>query len=975
MKFYGREFEINLLNSFIDTENLCKNTGIVYLYGEAGIGKSFLLKRLEYLNQQKSSFFWFQNDNITQRNLKCFFDFFKSFFNLNDLQLESEKSQEFEHQFSLLVDKIKQCGEEHAPEVFCRIKPYLSWLAEVSGKENFSDIGFFDNRIEIIGVAIKEFFKLVSIIKPIVMIVEDIHWIDQDSLRVFQILSRNIDQYPIYLIANARPSFSTENPSLKLDKNINQIVLNLKELSKTAARKMVDEYLDKDISGKYFDDIYAKSKGNPFLLEQICRYVLETGVSGQEVVIPEDVNNIVLSRLDYLSEDLKNTILAASVLGREFDISVLSELLKLMASITDKGKIIHKDRDFQVLITEGIDAGFWSNISEIHYIFKHSLVQSTVYNVQLKEKLQIIHNLAAQSITQVKSEEPSYFKDVAYHYEKGNSLDKAFQCYIKSGEYAKKNYNLTVAQQCFEKALSITEEIYGEQDPKTTTIYYSLGQILYRQGSYSQSLQYLKTALKNQEKVNTNDPLVISIYLGIANNYIKISDYPQAFKLLDKAGKKAESLLEKNHVLYLQIYLSWGGIFFLMNEYKQGMDYFLKAQELINSNFGENDPRLAVIYNNLGLIQAKLFNYDSSFNYFKRALDIQTKNNLTNHPFTSNIYNNIGDNYSQLGNYQSALDFSEKSLKAHLKLFGKTHPEIVVIYNSLGLICRRSGKLNEALTNFQKARSVVTDLYGFQNIELVGIHNRISRIYLDKLNLTYAREELKLVELNPGIWENSKNKHKLSFYQLMAEFYLWEDNYEQTEKFLTTGLKFIAENPNVDISTQGQFYFTYSRICRINQDFRLAHQYLLEAKHIFEKTKDDFHRLNYYLEEALQLFLQEKFLESYEIILHCIGNFSDIHVDEFAGVYLVGFLSLNEIFKNQKSIKQYSDETPDHYQQKFQFYFSKMQKISLKLELLWFLIEYGKLSGKELKKYQDIVEDLGMVKYLPVFNKKKKLLK
>ncbi|MGC9366804.1 MAG: tetratricopeptide repeat protein [bacterium] len=975
MKFYGREFEINLLNSFIDTDNLSKNTGIVYLYGEAGIGKSYLLKRLEYLNQPKSSFFWFQNDNVTQRNLKCFFDFFKSFFNLNDLQLESEKSQEFELQISLLIDKIKQCGDENASEVFCRIKPYLSWLAEVSGKENFTDIGFFDNRIEIIGVAIKEFFKLVSKIKPVVLIVEDIHWIDQDSLKIFQILSRNIDQYPIYLIANARPSFSTENPSLKLDKNINQIVLNLKELSIPAARKMVDEYLNKKISGKYFDAIYAKSKGNPFLLEQICRYVLETAISGKEVIIPDDVNNIVLSRLDYLSEDLKNTILAASVLGREFDISVLSELLKLMASITDKGKFVHKDRDFQVLITEGVNAGFWSNISEIHYIFKHSLVQSTVYNVQLKEKLQTIHNLAAQSITQVKSEEPSYFKDVAYHYERGNSLDKAFQCYIKSGEYAKKNYNLTVAQQCFEKALSITEEIYGKQDPKTTSIYYSLGQILYRQGSYDQSLQYLKTALKNQEKVNPNDPLVISIYLGIANNYIKISNYPQAFELLDKAGKKAESLLEKNHILYLQIYLSLGGIYFLMNEYKQSMDYFLKAQELINSNFGENDPRLAVIYNNLGLIQAKLFNYDKSFNYFKRALDIQTKNNLTNHPFTSNIYNNIGDNYSQLGNYQSALDFSEKSLQSHLKLFGKTHPEIVVIYNSLGLICRRTGKLDEALINFQKAKSVITDLYGFQNIELVGIHNHLSRLYLDKLDLNNAGKELRLTELNPGIKEESKNKHKLSFYQLMSEYYLWEDNYQKTENFLISGLKFLAENPNLDISTRGRFNLTYSRICRINQDFKLAQQYLFEAKNIFEKTKDDFHRLNCYLEQGIQLFLQKNFVESIKIVNQCIDNYSDVHVDEFAGLYLIGFLSLNEILKDDQSNKFDNKETPDHYQNKFQYYFSMMQKISLKLELLWMLIECGKLSVKKLKKYQDMVEDLGLEKYLHILNKNQRVLK
>ena len=133
-----------------------------------------------------------------------------------------------------------------------------------------------------------------------------------------------------------------------------------------------------------------------------------------EISLPTDVRAVMIARLDRLTQQVKETVQTASILGREFEVRVLSEML-------------NADEKFLWCVAQAENANIWAPLTEIEYIFRHALLRDAAYSMQLLARQRELHGLAVSAMEAVYRDdlEPHY-GELAYHAEKADLKEKAF---------------------------------------------------------------------------------------------------------------------------------------------------------------------------------------------------------------------------------------------------------------------------------------------------------------------------------------------------------------------------------------------------------------------------------------------------------------------------------------------------------------------------------------------------------------------
>lgn len=175
------------------------------------------------------------------------------------------------------------------------------------------------------------------------------------------------------------------------------------------------------------ETVWRKSQGNPFFAEQLILFLNEDTpeafkISGEsfspsEIIVPDSVSALIIARMDRLTTELKAIIRAASVLGKQFNIKILSLMLQQNSLTT--------------LLQSGEEQLIWQSITELLYIFKHALIRDTVDDMQLKSQLRKLHALAAETIETLIGDSidsgasAQQYRIIAYHYAQALDTEKA----------------------------------------------------------------------------------------------------------------------------------------------------------------------------------------------------------------------------------------------------------------------------------------------------------------------------------------------------------------------------------------------------------------------------------------------------------------------------------------------------------------------------------------------------------------------
>jgi hypothetical protein len=141
--------------------------------------------------------------------------------------------------------------------------------------------------------------------------------------------------------------------------------------------------------------VMDRSEGNPYFAEQIIRYLqeeslIEMSQAGWALlkgvhypVLPGDIRALLVARLDQLAREVKEIVQTASVLGREFEIQMLAQML-------------HEEENVHECIAEAEKAAIWAPLNEIRYIFSHGLLRDAAYAMQMEARRRGLHILAVE---------------------------------------------------------------------------------------------------------------------------------------------------------------------------------------------------------------------------------------------------------------------------------------------------------------------------------------------------------------------------------------------------------------------------------------------------------------------------------------------------------------------------------------------------------------------------------------------------
>ncbi|MCK5202606.1 MAG: AAA family ATPase, partial [Desulfobacterales bacterium] len=221
--------------------------------------------------------------------------------------------------------------------------------------------------------AVKDLLVNLSEEKPLVVFLEDIHWMDKISEEFFNFFTHSIHGLPIMMLTAYRPE--AEPPWTK---GAHYRQLGLETLSAGSSVKLVRNILgDLELDPNLEEKIVVKTGGNPFFVEEMVRELLERGDVVQEgdryvsrqpidqLDIPSSVQGVLAARMDRLSEDLKRTMQVASVIGRDFAYKILRSIMELGDELrTHLTNLV----GIEVLYEKAL-------YPELEYIFKHALTQ------------------------------------------------------------------------------------------------------------------------------------------------------------------------------------------------------------------------------------------------------------------------------------------------------------------------------------------------------------------------------------------------------------------------------------------------------------------------------------------------------------------------------------------------------------------------------------------------------------------------
>jgi class 3 adenylate cyclase/tetratricopeptide (TPR) repeat protein len=297
---------------------------------------------------------------------------------------------------------------------------------------------------------LREVFLRVSKSAPVVLIVENLHWIDVSSDEFLAHFAASLPGHGILLLLSARPGFSAPWLKPPLAETI-----QLEGLEAEHVQKMIRTLLGVErVSWALLKTLQAKGEGNPLYVEEILRQLQETHgivlgegevrLSGEDVTVPATIHDIIAARIDRLTDPVKHSLQIAAVVGRRFALPLLSRVVESDGALLEHlGEL--QALDFVFLATQE---------PEVVYAFKHALTQDVAYTSLLERRRRLYHGAVGLGLEELYAERIGEMVELlAYHFGRSGETEKAVDYAILAGEKAQQRWANAEALMYFEDAL------------------------------------------------------------------------------------------------------------------------------------------------------------------------------------------------------------------------------------------------------------------------------------------------------------------------------------------------------------------------------------------------------------------------------------------------------------------------------------------------------------------------------------------
>jgi class 3 adenylate cyclase/tetratricopeptide (TPR) repeat protein len=522
-------------------------------------------------------------------------------------------------------------------------------------------------RKELIIEALNRIVLKGSELRPLIIAIEDLHWIDKSSEESFKSLLESIPGARVLLLFTYRPEFIHTWGAKSYHSQLTLNRLSNRESIMMVSHLLGTEAFDRDLE----EFILEKTEGIPFFIEELIKSLKDLKIMEREdnkyrmakdlkeVAIPATIQDVIMARVDSLAEGVKGLLQIVSAVGREFSYY----LIKRVTNIAEQELLSQLSvlKDSELLYERGI-------YPESTYIFKHALTQEVAYNGLLLKKRKDIHEKIAEAIEALYPERLGEHCDLlAYHYGRSANAEKALEFLELANQKAARLNAVEEAKAHFDEAMGLLDTMADTEVNRQWRISFLVNQVevfglLLKLPDYYELLTRYEPMASSLD----NPKIMGAFYVGMGRCELGFGHFDQAIQTLTKAAEIAEASGNAEEAVRAYDQLAWSHV------YRGNFDRVLSLKEEV---LGKMEQRFNLRWYVRALGAASracshLGRWDQAVEAAQRALSIAEES--SDNSLISFAAWLISLAYSWKGDLSRAVEYGELAVQKALTPYDRT---------------------------------------------------------------------------------------------------------------------------------------------------------------------------------------------------------------------------------------------------------------------------------------------------------------
>ncbi len=805
--------------------------GLIWLEGEPGIGKSRLMQEFVDAATGDDTILWTGkcSPQKSSQAFSVFIDLLGSAFGVTPNDTPETIRERIARQY------------EQLPSTVQMTRPYMETLLGISptdaGGQRLLALEPQQLRQQIF-VAFRRLFQGILRRQSMIIVFDDLHWVDPISAELIQFLMTLVATSPVlFVCAQRRQGGDAPNDRLVKAQSLmplQTIRFRLERLTQGESETLIRDLLPRlELPADLHNLILARSAGNPYFIEEFVRMLIEQGylqryggkwninpdIKIDKNALPSSLETLIRSRIDVLPPELKQVMYAAAVVDEPFDVSVLETLVA-----PNEAAVALSRLESRLLVRRGTD-GEW--------FFNHSLIQTVAYHAILKNQRRALHHKAAAALLVRWGEHATdHAETLAHHFSQAGDMEHALPYLVSAGEHAAARFANDESMAYFrqaEEGLSVLSDVAADLRWR---IAIGLGDVYRSLGKYAESIAAFERAQLLLPLFEKSDTRAVGLHRRWGETARKQSDYPvaiehfeQVLQLTESATGTAELQLERVRALtgLALVYLVQGKF----DSAREIAETSLTEAQKINA-LGE----MAFAENLLGGLFYRQRNWTMALHHTMRAMVFREQIGYS--WGVAGSLSNLGILAVASGHWNKAQSFFERSLALREEM-GDVEG-MAIVYNNLGTLARDQGELQTAERYFKKSLAIAIPFK-------IGWHVANSTVGLAQVLLLQERFDETEKELATSLAQAEEigaEDTKVEIYCAQAELHLAQS---ELEKAKHTAEKAIVQAQKAGSRVmESSAWRVIAEVERQKRQFSAARQVLETADKLLANGSDELER-------------------------------------------------------------------------------------------------------------------------------------
>jgi class 3 adenylate cyclase/tetratricopeptide (TPR) repeat protein len=537
---------------------------------------------------------------------------------------------------------------------------------------------------------------------PLLLVLEDCHWIDPLSDDLLEYLARNLASLPVLLVALYRPLETERGQTLHITKlpHFTEIALGdltAAEAEQLIALKLAQRFGMQDgVPVQLIQRIQERAQGNPFYIEEIINFIHDRGINPQDeramaaLELPDSLYSLIISRIDQLAEAEKSTLKVASAIGRLF------RAAWLWSAYPQLGAPEQVVTSLNLLSDMGLTPLDKSE-PELEYLFKHVITQEVAYESMAVATRAFLHEQIGSFVERAyESTLASYVDVLAFHYGRSRNTEKQRVYFRRAGDAARDAYANQVAIDYYQRLLPLLP------DREEAEVLCNLGQVEQLIGNLDEAERSYRHALElTADAGETRAQARSQMLLGHLLWYK--AAYPEALEWLEAARAGFTQCGDQSGVS--QATGRMGLVYHLQADYPRALAHLEQWAEMA-ADLGDTGD-LAEATGLVGNVYFNRGDYERALAYHERQFALAT--GAGNQRESLRAIGSMGNVYMVTGDYLRALDHLARTLSSAAEI-GDRHTVLTAALN-MGMIYVLQGDYTAGLASLHFALDTAIKLY------------------------------------------------------------------------------------------------------------------------------------------------------------------------------------------------------------------------------------------------------------------------